>query len=409
MTEFKAIDHKKIALEKRLKTTGYFGAAFALGAVLASLGPTLPYLADLVGASVGQIGFVFSTRSLGYLIGSFIGGRLYDRLSSHRVMAFMLLVMLIAMASIPRVPVMWLLGLAMLVVGFGLGAVDVGGNAMITWTHGARSGPYLNGLYFFAGLGGILAPIIAAQIFAWGGGITWAYWGVALLILPPLLWLPAIPSPSGALHAARQEVKPQVDYLLITLFGLLFFLYVGVEVSYGGWIFTYSLARHLGSERTASILTSAFWLAITLGRLIAIPLSARLKPLMIIATNLVGIIASLAVMLNWPQSSLAVWVGSLGVGLSLASLFPTTFSFAERNLTITGKLTGMLWAAGSAGGILIPWLVGQAMDNYGPLAMMQTLITSAILGGLVFGGLVWRVRASLQPAEREAGGLQRPS
>ncbi len=53
----------------------------------AALGPTLPGLAGHTGSSVQQISYLFTACSLGYLIGSFGGGRLYDHLPGHRLMA----------------------------------------------------------------------------------------------------------------------------------------------------------------------------------------------------------------------------------------------------------------------------------------------------------------------------------
>jgi len=45
--------------------------------------------------------------------------------------------------------------------------------------------------------------------------------------------------------------------------------YVGVEVAYGGWIFTYAVKVFGMGETEADYLSSAFWGAITLGRLLA--------------------------------------------------------------------------------------------------------------------------------------------
>jgi len=44
---------------------------------------------------------------------------------------------------------------------------------------------------------------------------------------------------------------------------------VGVEVAYGGWIFTYAVKVFGMGETEADYLSSAFWGAITLGRLLA--------------------------------------------------------------------------------------------------------------------------------------------
>ena len=69
------------------QTAAYYCAFVALGFVPAAMGPALPVLAEHTHSSLAVISFLLSARSLGYLIGSFQGGRLYDRLPGHRVMA----------------------------------------------------------------------------------------------------------------------------------------------------------------------------------------------------------------------------------------------------------------------------------------------------------------------------------
>ncbi|NJN83632.1 MAG: MFS transporter [Caldilineaceae bacterium] len=79
-------------------TYAYFAAFIAIGLVAASLGPTLPRLAENTGVELGQISFLFTSRSLGYLIGSYLGGRFYDRLPGHPIMAATVLLMAVTMA-----------------------------------------------------------------------------------------------------------------------------------------------------------------------------------------------------------------------------------------------------------------------------------------------------------------------
>ena len=62
------------------------------------------------------------------------------------------------------------------------------------------------------------------------------------------------------------------------MIALLLFLFVAAEASYGGWVYTYALKLGIGSATTAAYLTSAFWGALTLGRLVSIPLAARFRP-----------------------------------------------------------------------------------------------------------------------------------
>ncbi len=56
---------------------------------------------------------------------------------------------------------------------------------------------------------------------------------------------------------------------------LFLFFYVGAEITFGGWVYTYAVTLKLASAAGAAYLTSAFWLAFTVGRLISIPAATR--------------------------------------------------------------------------------------------------------------------------------------
>jgi FHS family Na+ dependent glucose MFS transporter 1 len=369
------------------RTLGYYAAFVALGLVTASLGPTLPDLAANTRTHLSEISFLFTARSLGYLLGSFQGGRLYDRVAGHPVMAAVLVVMAVAMALVPLIPLLWALTAVLLILGVAEGTLDVGGNTLLVWVHRRQVGPFMNGLHFFFGVGSFLSPIIVAQAVLIGGSVAWAYWTVSLLTLPVVVWLLRLPSPT-AQKAAQDRPVGQVNRLLVGPIAAFFFLYVGAEVSFGGWIFTYAVTLDLTGEATAAYLTSAFWAALTVGRLLAIPIAVRLKPRTILLGDLLACLVSVGAILIWPDSKAAAWLGAIGLGLSMASIFPTTLSLAERHMTITGRITGWFFVGASAGGMSVPWIIGQLFESIGPRVMMVTILVDLALAVTIFTILI---------------------
>jgi len=365
------------------RTISYYAAFITPGFVSASLGPTLGGLAEHTSSQLRDISFLFTARALGYLVGSFIGGRLYDRIPAHRTMAAVILLMAVLMALVPLTPWLWLLTVVLLLLGMAEATVDVGGNTLLVWTHREQVGPFMNGLHFFFGVGAFLSPIIIAQAVLLSGDITWAYWVLALLIAPVALRVLPLPNPP-ALVVSKDGVQGQVNPLLVGLIALFFFLYVGAEVSFGGWIFTYTTALKLSDETMARYITSAFWGSLTIGRLLAIPIAARVRPRAMLIADLLGCLASVGIILVWSDSLLAVWLGTLGIGLSMASIFPTTLSFAERRLTLTGQVTGWFFVGAGAGGMVLPWLIGQLFDSVGPRVTMLGIVGDIVLESIVF-------------------------
>ena len=351
------------------QTIVYYAVFLTVGAVIASLGPTLPALAENVNVNIAAMGFIFTARSFGYLLGALLGGNFYDRLSGHRIIAAFLSLAAILLFFVPSIHILALLAFFIFLVGFTQGGVDVGANTLIIRAHKENPARYLNTMYFFAGVGSFLAPLYLSRT-----SLEWGYRGLGLAMLPVVLWLLFVPSPSIPAKQDEQSAK-LTDYKAFIAFIALAFIIIGSEVSYGGWIFTYFTTSNLGAETVAFSLTSAFWLSITVGRLLSIYLVSRFKAQTVITAYLIGAISSAAILLIFHASLPAIWIGSVGMGISAAALFPTLFAFIQQRIQITGKLAGIVWAFGSLGAMFLPWLIGQLMDSIAPIAMMAVLLT----------------------------------
>ncbi len=365
------------------KTIGYYVAFVVLGLMAVSLGPTLPYLAENTQTSLSGISFLFTSKSLGFLVGSFLAGRIYDRFPAHPVLVAVLIVIGLTLALVPLISWLWLLTVVLLILGMAEGGLDLGGNTLLVWVHRRQVGPFMNGLHFFFGVGAFLSPIIIHQAVLRTGDITWGYWALALLTLPVAALFLALPSPARLTVASDGLAEP-VDQRLVALIAIFFFLFVGAEISYGGWIFTYAVSLEMAGESMAAYLTAAYWGALTLGRLLAIPLAIRLRPRYILLGDLVGGLASMAFLLFWPHSLTAVWLATIGMGLAMASIFPTTISLAERRMTITGRVTGWFFVGISAGSMSVPWLVGQFFESVGPQVLTLIIIVDLVIALGVF-------------------------
>ncbi len=171
-------------MEKQIRSItvligGYFLAYIVLGMTTATLGPALPYLARNVSTSLRGISSLFIGHRLGYMIGSFVGGHLYDRISGNRLMAGMLLIMAAGMIATPVIPILSLLVVIVFLHGIAEGTVDVGGNVLLVWIKPPKIGSLMNALHLFFGLGALISPLILAQVIRHTGGIRCGYWIIA--------------------------------------------------------------------------------------------------------------------------------------------------------------------------------------------------------------------------------------
>ena len=370
----------------QLQTVAYFGVMVSLGLASAALGPTLPSLAAQTGVTIGAVSVLFSARSLGYLCGSLLSGRLYDRLPGHPVMAAAALLLCAMLMLVPQVPLFWMLvGIA---GGWGLAesGLDVGANTLLIWVHGSAVAPYMNALHFCFGLGAMLSPMIVARMMAASGAHASAYSVLAVLVLPVVL-LAFLPGPRAPVASAEHAGMPRPSGLLPLIMAF-FFLHVAAEASFGGWIYTYALRRGLADEAGAAYLTAAFWAALTAGRLLSILLSARLRPRTLLMGGLAGAIASVAVIAVWPADPAALWVGAAGCGLCIGPMFAATVLLAERRMPISGATTAWFFVGTSCGAMTVPYIIGQLFEWRGPQMLLLAMAVVLLLAMLVLAALL---------------------
>jgi MFS transporter, FHS family, Na+ dependent glucose transporter 1 len=363
---------------KHILTTAYYLAFILLGLALGAEGPTLPKLAENTSSTLDQISLIFFSGSLGYLLGSYVSGRIYDRLPGHQFLAGVILLLGIAIAFVPAATALWMLLVITLIAGFAKGSLDVGGNTLILWVHHEKVGPFMNGLHALFGLGAFVGPLIVARVLAITDNIYWVYWTLAIASLPiaALIW--SLPSPSARPTPEEHKDTP-LPVLPLAIMVLCFLLYVGAEVGFGTWIYTYALELGLGNEITSAYLTSAFWGAFTLGRLFAIPISTRLRPLKILYLDFAGSLLSLGLILLFRDSAVMLWIGSILLGITFASVFPTFLTLSEERMHVTGTMAGWFLVGGSLGGMILPWGIGQAFVRLGPGTMVTIVFITLIL------------------------------
>lgn len=369
-------------VHKKVLTAAYYVSFIMLGLLTAAEGPALPGLAENTSSTLDQISLIFVFGSFGYLLGSLLGGRAYDRIPGHRVLAFTLLTITICTTLIPFMRSLWSLLLVLFVLGLAKGALDVGGNTLLLWVHGEKAGPFMNGLHFFFGLGASVAPLILARVLLVTGGIQWMFWLFALFSFPLAVWLWVLPEPSTG-KTMYDNGNASFSIVLVALIVLFFLLYVGAEVGFGNWVYTYAITLGLGTSITAAYLTSAFWGTFTVGRLLGIWVSTRLRPATILIVDLLGCLASLGVVLLWSDSPTALWVGAIGLGLFMASIFPTTLMLAGERMRISGAMTGWFLAGASIGGMSLPWAMGQVFVRIDPVTMPILVLVSLVVNLLV--------------------------
>ncbi|KAI7795021.1 major facilitator superfamily domain-containing protein 4A [Triplophysa rosa] len=162
--------------------------------------------------------------------------------------------------------------------------------------------------------------------------------------------------------------------------GLVLFFSDGIVGSYTGFVYAYAVSPPMNlPHKTAGYLTCVFWAAITVGRLSAIPLSYRCKPIRLLTVSQVGVIVTLLLLLVFSNSIVFLFIGTCCLGLFISNIYPCMLAFTEDVLEYKGCATAVLVTSAGMGEMLLQVLVGSVMHNRGSY--------SFLLSGMIFGCL----------------------
>uniref|UniRef100_A0A8C0VCP7 Major facilitator superfamily domain containing 4A n=1 Tax=Cyanistes caeruleus TaxID=156563 RepID=A0A8C0VCP7_CYACU len=120
---------------------------------------------------------------------------------------------------------------------------------------------------------------------------------------------------------------------------LVLFMTDGIVGEYSGFVYSYAVEEPLAVvHKVAGYLPSLFWGFITLGRLISIPVSYRMKPATMVFINVVGVLITFLLLLIFSSSVVFLFVGTASLGLFLSSTFPSMLAYTEDILQYKGEL-----------------------------------------------------------------------
>jgi len=356
------------------------------GLIGSSLGPILPDLASQVSVPINTIGLIFTARSGGFLIGSFFSGRIFDRFKSHLYLVACFVAQAIILAFTPFITDFWMLVAILFISGITLGFVVVGASTLIVWEHADEPAPWVSTQSFLNGVGNFLSPLVISLVITSQGVYPRALWIFALVCLALAVLFLYTPSP----EIRRQEdtrptqKKTAEKKNLILLIALIFLLYTGSEVTYNSWVFTLATTAYPITDAAGRLLNSLFWGALAVGRIFVGILSRRWQPSRILTGAFIGAFTSFLIALLLPRSATALWLSSITAGLFMAVIFPTLTLYAEKQMGLTGSITGTFFMATSIGGMLLPWIAGQAFVFLNPHAVKAVVLLSLLGGLLVF-------------------------
>ena len=367
-------------------TFAAYAAFVPIGIATVLLGPMLPILSARWSLNYSQAGALFTAQYMVSTVAVALSGVLVSRWGFRFAIKTGLLLMSAGVGLLLAGPK--LLGILCIgAYGGGLGLAVPAANLLVAEVNPGRRSAKLNLLNFCWSAGAVACPFLVAaaakghRIPVFLGAVA----GFALAVAVGIAVMPAsIVEPSS--NDASRKTGPAIRFMqnAVVMLGALFFLSVGVENGFGGWITSY--AKRLGNltPSQAVMSLSFFSSALMLGKWAA-PLALRSidEVRLVQGGLLVGCagMGGLVLSHEWWGVILSASVAGLG----LACVYPITISLLSREFGAgAARIGSLMFFLSNIGGGLLPWVVGLSSNHFDSLkaGLAVPLIGCAAMYGL---------------------------
>jgi MFS transporter, FHS family, glucose/mannose:H+ symporter len=344
-------------------------AAFVpIGIVTVLLSPLLPMLSEKWSLNYTQAGELFTAQFLSSTVAVLLSGALIARFGFRFAMKAGLIVIGVSVAAL--LSGSRLVGMTCIAgYGIGLGLAVPAANLVVAEVNPRRRSAALNLLNFSWSTGAVACPFLVAAA-AKAHHVPLFLLFVAAFSLLVAIGIAAMPSVvEPAVSEAAEKVDSAADWKhpSFPILAALFFIYVGTETSFGGWVASY--AKSLGSmSATVSVMTpSFFYSALMLGRWLAPLLLRKIEEIRVAQGCLLLACAGMAGLVG-SHAELAVIASAAVAGLGLSAVYPITISLLSREFGPAASRVGsLMFTCANLGGAFFPWLVGASSKQLGTL------------------------------------------
>ncbi|MEL4861563.1 MFS transporter [Pseudoflavonifractor phocaeensis] len=379
--------------EKTLLLTVLF-TFFISGTTAQPLGSFIPYLRESYGLSYEVSGLLLSCHSVGNLLAVVVTGFLPALLGRRRSVLFTSVWMiggyLILLSGAPW-PAVLMAGCLM--TGFARGGNSNFSNTMVSTLSGSLATRGYNLIHGGYAVGAVLTPLLLLACQKRWPASGWRVMAGALCVFAGLQ---VVTYGRMALPPDQFKERGRMDTSFARekrfwLGAVMLFFYMSAEYAVTGWLVTYFQESGILPLSVAQMMNSLLWLDMFVGRLAGVWLGGRVSRNKLLVLDGAGFCLFFLVMFTARTSAAAV-LGIAGLGLFMAGIYPTAFSFGAECIRGNDLGSSTMILVGSVGGILTPTAVGMVAERLGIRAGMGIVaaLTALLLVSIVVSVLAVR-------------------
>ncbi|OGM39926.1 MFS transporter [Aspergillus bombycis] len=364
----------------------------------ASLGVLIPYILQTYGVTLFQLSQIYLVNCAGCLTASFSNIHVCSRIGTGGTLVLGAVIQTCGFSLMYWNPPFGLFTAAFFLNGMGSAYQDAQANTFTTTVDNAHR--WLGILHAVYGVGTIISPIVANVIASrtpiWQD-FYFVMLGLGLLNLCLLRWTFREglfqPNKRNASGTAGGELKATLSNKAVWILSGFFFLYVGAEVTFGGWMVQFIVSVRNGDPKQVGYIASGFWTGFTLGRVALADITHYFGERRMVFVYLALAIAMQLLFCLVPNI-IVIAIAACLLGFFMGPFYPIGLyvltQVVPEDLRI-GAL-GLSASLGQAGAAAFPFMTGAIASRAG-VQVMQPIMLGLLIGIGLFWAFLPRQRA----------------
>ncbi|KAK7044715.1 MFS domain-containing protein [Favolaschia claudopus] len=390
---------KQHVFRERVQLAGLYWCYFLIGwndgavPVIPTAGPLIPRIQKVYNVGFAVVSLIFVVSCVGFILGALMNIPLSNRLSFGKLMVLGSICQVIAYVLQAPAPPFPVFVASFFLNGVGIAIQDAQANGYVA---SLRHSPeikmgLLHGAY---GAGALVSPLVAtqfSQLRHWSFHYLISL-GIAITNTVILIWIFRFKTQDECLevvgerptdaagtneHSSFRQILSMKTVHLLAFFIL---VYVGMEVTIGGWIVTYIQDVRGGNPSTSGYVSAGFFGGLMIGRIALLWLNSKIGERRVM--YLYSVLAIGLELVVWLVPFLiADAVAVAIVGMLLGPIYPITMNHTGRVLPrrlLTGSI-GWIAGFGQAGSAVFPFITGAIASKTGIKVLHPLLISMMAL------------------------------
>jgi fucose permease len=349
-----------------------FFAFVSLGLPDGLMGVAWPGIRHQFQLPVDALGIILVCGTAGYMLSSFLSGLLIRHLEIGALLSLSCAAMAGTLLVYAVTPLWWIFVIFSAVGGLGAGAIDAGINTYIAKYHSSRMMQWLHASF---GVGITSGPFIMTMginaTSHWQSG----YFVVSMaMVILSVIFLFTKDMWEGISASSKEEdhdennasLSETIKSFQALLSVALFFLYTGVELGLGLWIYSLLTESRGVAPEVAGIVTGGYWAMFTVGRIFAGWYAKKIDIRKLIYLSILLALFGVALLLA-DSSQIITILGVTLAGFAIAPIFPGLVSSTTSRVGFRHQANtiGMQIAAAGLGVAVVPSIAGVLARIFG--------------------------------------------